>query len=139
MRDASLDILDAVRATLVGDAAVANLVGDRVTSSWSHQLSAPFIRYRVRGAKTFEADSAESSEAGSEITLTVHAFAKERAPLITHDLAAKIREALEHNDSLALDDAELWMLDYVSTAYLPDGADPDLQMAVLTFRASTTA
>lgn len=139
MRDAALDLLEAVRGALVSDPDVSVLVGTRVASSWGTTMAAPYIRIRVAASEPFRADSAVTSEIGAISTITVHAFTKEQAPVQLSALANAIREALEDRDDLVLDEADLWTLEYRDTKYLRDMDDPGLQMAVLTFAAVTTA
>lgn len=138
MRDASLAILEAVRGALVADADVADLVGTKIASSWSHVLAPPYLRIRVGDVLQFEADSADGPEDGGEHVVTVHCFTKEPAPIVLHDLASKVRDALQDRDNLTLDDADLWMIQWRGTIKRQDPDDPALQMAVVTFSASST-
>lgn len=137
MRDASLAILDGVRTALTGNSAVSALIGTRIASSWSHVLAPPFARIRVASVDPWEIDGPSGPQIGGEHRVTVHLWTKEQAPIVLHDLAAKVRAALENNDGMTLDNAEINAVSYVRTVYLPDADDPALQMAVLTFSIQT--
>lgn len=139
MKDASLGLLQAVRAALIADTDVAALVGERVASSFGTPMTPPFLRLHIPAVIQFEADDdTEAAASGSETIVNVHVFTKEPAPIILHDLAAKVRQALQDNDGLTVEDADLWMVAYKSTIKRQDASDPGLQMAVVSFTAFTT-
>lgn len=137
MRDASLTLLDGVRKALIADANVSALIGSRIASSWSHVLAPPYARIRVARVDPWEVDGPTASQTGGEHRVTVHLWTKESAPIVLHDLAAKVMSALQDNDGLSIENADMVSMIYDHTVYRPDADDPALQMAVLTFTATT--
>jgi len=133
-RDATLELLKAVRTALIGDATVAGHVGNRVATDWGSKLADPFIRLSVPNVRQFEDDLGD----GSDYTFRVHVFVKETGPVITAELAARAREVLQDAE-LAVTGADLWWLTYDQTVNQQDPDDPTLRMAVVTFKAVTTS
>lgn len=133
-RDATLELFRAVRSALVADATLAAQVSTRVSTEWGNVLTPPFMRLSIADVRRFEDDLGD----GSEYTLRVHVFAKEAGPIISAGLAAQVREVLQDAD-LGVAGADLWWLTYDQTVNIQDGDDPTLRMAVVAFKAVTTA
>jgi len=131
-RDATLELFKAVRTALIGDTAIATAVSTRIATDWGVQLAAPFIRLSVPSVRPWEDDCGE----GSEYTLRVHVFASDRAT--TGNIAARVREVLQ-DASLTVTGSDLWWCDYDQTINAQDPDDPTLTMAVVAFKAVTTA
>jgi len=132
-RDATAELLAAVRSALIADAAVAGYVATRVSKDWGLVLDAPYIRLSIPTVKQYEDDGGE----GSEYTLRVHAFAKESDPVVSMALAARIRDVLR-NGKLQVNGTDIRWLGYTGTINIQDGDDPTLRMAVVSFNALTT-
>lgn len=132
--DATLELLRAVRTALVSDAEIAAAVGERVATDWAAMLSAPFMRLSAPDVRDYETDCGD----GSEYTLRVHVFAREAGPVQARQLAARVRAVLANAD-LEVTGAALWWLTYDQTRNQQDADDPALQMAIVTFKAVTTA
>lgn len=132
-RDATLSLYAAVRSALIADSIIAGLSVTSVASDWSGNPTPPFMRMSVPTVTRFEDDAGD----GSEYTLRVHVFA---ADVITAgELAAQVREVLQDAE-LNVSGSFLWWLTYEQTINLrdPDGTDPILNMAVVSFKAVTT-
>lgn len=130
-RDASKALMVAVKAALIATPAISTKVGTRIEANWSTVLDVPFIRLSVPNVRPWEDDCGE----GSEHTLRVHVF----ADLVTAtDLAAAVREALQDAD-LTIAGTDLRWLDYDQTIKQPDPDNPNLYMAIVAFKAVTTA
>jgi len=132
-KDATLALYKAVRAALIADAEIASHVGTRVSTDWGASLEPPCIRLSSRVVRQFEDDCGD----GSEYAINVHVFAQESGPVISQQIAARVREVLQDNE-LAVDGADLWWFDYDNTLPSQDPDDPTLRMAVVAFRAVTT-
>jgi hypothetical protein len=133
-RDATLELLKSVRSALIADATVATAVSTRVATDWGSSLTAPFIRLSARVTGQFEDDAGD----GSEYAIKVHVFAKEAGPVLSAQIAARVREVLQDAE-LVVTGADLWWLTYDQTIPLTDPDDPTLSQRVVSFNAVTTS
>lgn len=138
MSDAGLDLFKAVRAALIGDAAINGLVAGRIFSSWANTAATPLIRMSLGKAERFEIDTTDGPADGAETSISVHVFAKEDAPDASRRIASRVRAVLQ-DAPLALDNSHTVAVQYRDTIQIQDGDDPSLQMAVVRFTAITTA
>lgn len=133
MRDATPEVLAAVRAHLLSVPAIASAVGQRISTDWALPLEAPFIRLQVPTVAPFEDDCAGQ---GSTYAVHVHVFGR---------TGAAAHGALVDNVTAALDDAaltlatsSLWWIMHTGTVRHTDPGDPQLTIARIAFDAATT-
>lgn len=137
--DAGLDLFAAVRSALVADAFIQGKVNGRVFSSWGNQNeSHPLIRMSLGRAEPFEIDTADGPANGSETTISVHVFTAEDAPIVSRQIASKVRDVLQDAD-LSMTGSHTVAFQFRDIIQQIDPDDPKLQMAVVRFRALTTS
>lgn len=136
-RDFSLPLRRAVVKALRADGAVSGVVGSRVHAEQPPEPQAPWVRVGRITAFPFET----STEGGSEISLTLHAFAPSSDE--AHRLAALIVYALDEK-RLPLEAEEgqpepgLTELFWTDTDVMPDTASKADYHAVIRLTAVVT-
>lgn len=137
--DAGLDLFAAVRAALVADGYINGQVAGRVFSSWANQdVTPPLIRMSLGRSERFEIDGTTESDDGSETAISVHVFTLEDSPILSRQIANRVRSVLQDND-LALAGSDTVAFQFRDIMQLTDPEDPRLQMAVVRFMALTTS
>lgn len=137
--DAGLDLFAAVRAAVIADTFLQSKVAGRVFSSWGNQEEAhPLIRMSLGRSERFEIDGPDGGRDGSETDISVHVFTSETAPIVCRQMASKVRDVLQ-DASLTLTGSDTVAFQFRDIIQVTDPDDPSLQIAVVRFRAQTTA
>lgn len=131
--DPTAALFKAVRAKLISDAEIVAAVGHRISSSWSAQLEAPFIRIDAPRTRPYDDDCGE----GAETRLRVHVWSKD-GEIDCALIAGRVRTVL-NNSTFPVDGHDLDEITYEGTDYRPDSADPTLSKGVATFNVITAA
>ena len=137
--DAGLDLFAAVRAAMIADTFINGKVAGRVFSSWGNQEAAhPLIRMSLGRSERFEMDGPDGTLDGSETDISVHVFTAEDAPIISRQIASKVRDVLQ-NATPALTGSDVFDFQFRDIIQITDPDDPKLQIAVVRFRVTTTS
>lgn len=133
MRDATAEILVAVRSALMADPVIGPLIGDRVSSDWGSDLVPPFVRLQVPQVLPWESDCGD----GSEHTLHVHVYTVERGRDAISALVDRVSICLD-GATWALPTSAVWQVDRGETINRVDPTNPERQTARCAFSIITT-
>lgn len=133
MRDATKEILEAVRATLMADPVLGPVLGDRIVSDYGVELEPPFIRMQIPQVLPWETDCGE----GSSHALHVHVFTRESGRDQISLLVDRVVICLD-DAPLSLPTSSLWELTRRDTINRVDPTDPERQTARCAFQVITT-
>lgn len=134
--DHSLPIRKATITKLLAAPAITAMVGQRVHGM--RVLSGPewpFIRYGAPSASPFEA----SGMGGSDIGITLHAFARGPDESNCAELAEAIVDALSDDTLPLAEGLGLVSLDWTGIQIIPDGEESTDYHAIIRFSVVTTA
>lgn len=135
MRDASSEVYAAVRLALMADAQLLSLVADRVSIDWALKLEPPFMRLDIPAVRAFKPDGGGGP--GSDYTLHVHVFTKERGTAQRAQIVDRVLAALDEKQ-LPLATSSMWWLLHAGTILRTDHDDPTLQTARIEFSTTST-
>ena len=129
MADPLLEVQAAVHALLTSDAALAQLVDDRVYVTVPKGASFPYVSF---GPSDATADDAECID-GLEITFQIDAWSRSGGASEAKQIGGAVRKAL-HRAELSLDENSAVLCEHRTTRALvdPDGLTTHV---ALTFRA----
>lgn len=134
--DAGLDLFKAVKAVLAADAYIASQCGTRIYSTWGNEEAAhPLIRMWAGDALPFELDGGGE---GSETDFQITVFTAERGQTVARTIGNRVRDLLKDNDAMPLDGSNIVAFQFSGMSMIRDPEDPELQQAVVRFKAQTT-
>lgn len=129
--DSQWSLQQAVHTALRGDAALTNLVADRIFDHVPQGTPFPYIVIGEATAESFDT----KTEDGQEQTLTIHSWSRHRGLLEAKEIMAAVTDALDQQ-SLSIAGHDLVLLRFVFARTLrdPDGLT---RHGVQRFRAIT--